>query len=216
MKWVWNAPATLSGMTRARAGGSAAKAASASRAPAATTWPAPLTLAGVRSWRAIVASTSSGSPPSTALIPVGVAALACGHRPAALGDEAHRVGLGEHPGRGGGGDLADRVPGEGAGAGGCRGVPAVAGAAGECPQGEQAGADEQWLGHRGVLDGVLVGRRAVGDEVDLGGVGQCGQLVTQAGQLEPRGEEARGLGALAGADDDDHVVHPVLPTVTFS
>ena len=76
MKWVWNAPATLSGMTRARAGGSAAKAASASSAPAATTWPAPLTLAGVRSWRSMVASTSSGSPPSTALMPVGVAALA--------------------------------------------------------------------------------------------------------------------------------------------
>ena len=33
-------------------------------------------------------------------------------------DEAHRVGLGEHAGRGGGGDLADRVAGEGAGAGG--------------------------------------------------------------------------------------------------
>ena len=76
--------------------------------------------------------------------------------------------------------------------------------------------DEQRLGDRGVLDGVLVGRRAVGDEVDLGGVGECGQLVTQAGQLEPRGEEARGLGALAGADDDDHVYQPVLPTVTFS
>ena len=83
-------------------------------------------------------------------------------------------------------------------------------------QGEQPGTDEKRLGDRGVLDGVLVGRRAVGDEVDLGGVGQCGQLVTQAGQLEPRGEEARGLGALAGADDDDHVPHPVLPTVTFS
>ena len=75
----------------------------------------------------------------------------------------------------------------------------------ERPQGEQPGADEQRLGDRGVLDRVLVGRRAVGDEVDLGGVGQCGQLVTQAGQLEPRGEEAGGLGALAGADDDDHV-----------
>ena len=93
---------------------------------------------------------------------------------------------------------------------------AVAGAAGQRAQGEQPGADEQWLGDRGVLDGLLVGRRAVGDEVDLGGVGQCGQLVTQAGQLEPRGEEARGLGALAGADDDDHVFHPVLPAVTFS
>ena len=149
-------------------------------------------------------------------MPVGVAALACGHRPAALGDEAHRVGLGEHAGAGGGGDLADRVAGERAGAGGRHGIPAVGGPAGQRAQGEQAGTDEQRLGDRGVLDGVLVGRRAVGDEVDLGGVGECGQLVTQAGQLEPRGEEARGLGALAGADDDDHGFQPVLPTVTFS
>ena len=56
----------------------------------------------------------------------------------------------------------------------------------------------------------------MGDEVDPGGVGECGQLVTQAGQLEPRGEEARGLGALAGADDDDHGYQPVAPTVTIS
>ena len=216
MKWVWNAPATLSGMTRARAGGSAAKAASASRAPAATTCPAPLTLAGVRSCRSMAASTSSGSPPSTALMPVGVAALACGHRPAALGDEAHGVGLGEHPGRGGGGDLADRVPGERPGAGRRPGVPPSAVLPDRARRASSPAPDEQRLGDRGVLDGVLVGRGAVGDEVDLGGVGERGQLVTQAGQLEPRGEEARGLGALAGADDDDHVFHPVLPTVTIS
>ncbi len=76
MKAVWNAPATLRGMTRARAGGSAASAARASREPAATTCPAPLTFAGVRPCRSIVASTSASSPPRTALMPVGVAALA--------------------------------------------------------------------------------------------------------------------------------------------
>ena len=149
-------------------------------------------------------------------MPVGVAALAVRHRPAALRDEPHRVGLGEHSGRGGGGDLADRVPGEGPGAGRHPGVPAVGGGAGQGTQGEQPGPDEERLGDRGVLDGVLVRRRAVGDEVDLGGIGQCAQLVTQTGQLEPRREEARGLGALSGADDDDHVPQPVLPTVTFS
>ena len=44
---VWNAPATASGRSRAPAGGSAANAASSSMVPAATIWPAALTLAGV-------------------------------------------------------------------------------------------------------------------------------------------------------------------------
>ena len=75
----------------------------------------------------------------------------------------------------------------------------------EGAQGEQAGADEQRLGDGGVLDRLLVRGRAVGDEVDPGGVGEGGEVLTGTGQLEPRGEEARGLRALAGADDDDHV-----------
>ena len=44
--------------------------------PAATIWPAPLTLAAVRPQRSMAARTSVSSPPMTALIPVGVAALA--------------------------------------------------------------------------------------------------------------------------------------------
>jgi len=73
---VWKAPATCSGRSRAPAGGSAAKASSSARVPAATIWPAPLTFAGVRPCRAIAASTASWSPPSTAVIPVGSAAAA--------------------------------------------------------------------------------------------------------------------------------------------
>ena len=76
MCWVWNAPATLSGISRALAGGSPAKASSCSSVPAATTWPGPLSLAATSPWRSIAARTSSRSPPSTAVIPVGVAAAA--------------------------------------------------------------------------------------------------------------------------------------------
>ncbi len=73
---VWKAPATLSGNSRARGGGSSASAASCSTVPAATTWPLPLLLAAVSPCRSIVASTSSGLPPITAVIEVGVVALA--------------------------------------------------------------------------------------------------------------------------------------------
>ncbi len=73
---MWNAPATLSGISRALAGGSSANAASCSIVPAATTWPGPLSLAAVRPWRSITASTSSRSPPRTAVIPVAVVAAA--------------------------------------------------------------------------------------------------------------------------------------------
>src|SRR5918997_1953959 len=73
---VWKAPATLSGISRARAGGAAASAASCSVVPAATIWPVPLELAAVSPWRTSAASTSSGLPPTTAVIEVGVTALA--------------------------------------------------------------------------------------------------------------------------------------------
>ena len=73
---VWNAPATESGRSLARGGGSAANAASWSRVPAATIWPAPFTFAGVSPCASIAASTSCSSPPSTAVIPVGSAAAA--------------------------------------------------------------------------------------------------------------------------------------------
>ncbi|OPZ54692.1 MAG: hypothetical protein BWY91_01507 [bacterium ADurb.BinA028] len=76
MCWVWNAPATCNGMTRALAGGAAVRARSCSSVPAATTWPAVFMLAAVSPWAAMAAATSWASPPTTALIPVGVTALA--------------------------------------------------------------------------------------------------------------------------------------------
>lgn len=63
-------------MTRAFAGGLSAKALSCSKVPAATVCPAPLTLAGVAPAAVIADRTSAGSPPTTALMPVGVTAAA--------------------------------------------------------------------------------------------------------------------------------------------
>ena len=73
---VWNAPATLSGISRALAGGLSARAWSCSMVPAATIWPGPLSLAAVRPCASSAASTSSRSPPRIAVIPVGVVAAA--------------------------------------------------------------------------------------------------------------------------------------------
>ena len=73
---VWNAPATLSGRSRAPAGGAAASASSCAMVPAATIWPAPFTFAGVSPCPASAASTSSWSPPSTAVMPVASVAAA--------------------------------------------------------------------------------------------------------------------------------------------
>ena len=165
--------------------------------------------------RRCVASTSSGSPPSTALMPVGVAALACAiarprwatkrmasvsvSTPAAA---AAVISPTECPARA-------PVP-AGAGVAAVAVLPVSARRA-SSPAPTSSG----WA----TAVSLMVSSSDVVPWVTrstLGGVGQCGQLVAQAGQLEPRGEEARGLGALAGADDDDHVLQPVLPTVTFS
>ena len=73
---LWNAPATESGRSRAPAGGSAARASSCARVPAATIWPGALMFAGVRPWASMAASTSDSAPPSTAVMPVSSAAAA--------------------------------------------------------------------------------------------------------------------------------------------
>ena len=120
-------------------------------------------LAAVSPWRSAAARTSSGSPPRTALIPVGVVAARRGHRPAPLADQDHGLLGAEHAGRRRCGDLADRVAGAGADP-----VERVGGAREHRQQGDQAGADEQGLGDRGVPDGVGVRRGAVPDQVDAG------------------------------------------------
>ena len=75
IKEVWNAPATASGRTRAPSG---ANCESASRFPAATICPAPLSFAATSPSSLIAASTTDLSPPRTAAIPAGAidAALA--------------------------------------------------------------------------------------------------------------------------------------------
>ena len=80
--------------------------------PAATTWPGPLSLAAVRPCFSMTASTSSRSPPRTAVMPVGGHGGRLGHRLAALADQHHRLLGGDHPGAGGGGELADAVAGD--------------------------------------------------------------------------------------------------------
>ncbi len=109
---VWNAPATFSGITRALAGGFSARVLSCSMVPAATVWPAPLTLAAVAPAAPMAARTSAGSPPTTALMPVGVAGCGGGHAVGAFADKRHGFGFGQHTGEGGRGDFADGVAGE--------------------------------------------------------------------------------------------------------
>src|SRR5579875_3635620 len=158
MKWVWNAPATASGRTRAPPGGSAASFSSASSAPAATICPAPLRLAAVSPAASIAATTSAGSPPSSADIPVGVSAHA-----AAV--EADGLGRRERPRDRGRGQLADAVAGDQLLVVGRRGDPELGG-------GDDPGRDEQRLGDGGVLDLVGAGGRAETPEVEAGDLGE--------------------------------------------
>lgn len=68
---------TFSGTTlRTPSGGSSLRAASCSSVPAATICPAPLTFAGVRPSFSRCATETSGSPPSSADMPVSVIAAA--------------------------------------------------------------------------------------------------------------------------------------------
>ena len=140
---------------------SSASLASCSMVPAATIWPAPLSLAGVRPCSASLASTSSRSPPRTAVMPVGVAAeavaialprsrtntIACSAviTPAPA---AAAISPTLWPA------TAPTRPNASAGCGIER----------ECRQ--QAGGDEQRLGDRGVADRLRVGLGAVVDEVE--------------------------------------------------
>ncbi|MDR6171359.1 hypothetical protein QE359_002388 [Curtobacterium sp. SORGH_AS776] len=130
------------------------------------------------------------------------------HRPAAFGDEGDGVGRLEDPGDPGGGELADRVAGD----------PAHEGTAAVGEQGvgrDETGGDDERLRERRVLDGLGVGLGAVGGEVDADGLGPRPHAVTDGGVLEPGGEEAGGLGALSGRDDDDHrTILPVGPRRT--
>ena len=130
-----------SGISRALAGGSAAKAASCSRVPAATIWPGPLSLAAVRPCcvergQHLVAVAAEDGGHAGRGDRGGL-----GHRVAALADQHHRLLGGDHAGAGGGGDLADAVAGDGADL-----LEGVGGVREELERGDQAGRDQQRLG----------------------------------------------------------------------
>ena len=195
---VWNAPATFSGMTRALAGGFSARALSCSKVPAATVWPAPLTLAGVAPAASMAASTSAGSPPTTALMPVGVTAAAAAMLLARSRTNVMASVLGQDTGQGRGRDLADGVAGEDDRKRAEFDVE-------QGLRGHQPGGDDQGLRDGGVLDGFLIGGGAVGGEVDACDFAQGGQMACDGRQFQPRGQKTRGLGALSRADDCKHV-----------
>ena len=162
----------------------------------------------MRPCRSRRAATSSGSPPRTALMPVGVTALAAAMARPRSRTKTIACSSVSDPGHGGGGDLADRVPGRARRRG--AGAASSPGWSNRAEQADQAGADDERLGDRGVLDRVGVGDGAVGDEVEPGDRGEPAQPVAHPGQLEPGGEEAGGLGALSRADESEHVLQPCL------
>ena len=196
MNEVWNAPATGSGMTRTPAGGLAASCSSASTAPAATIWPPPLTLAPTRS--------SSSRAASTVF---GVAAHQCGHagggeraggahRGAADGGQVDRVQDGQHPGERGGGELADRMPGDdGTRRDGQRSAAA-----------SRARCHHQRLGDRGVLDLVGAGGGAEPDQIQVSPIGHGRSGLRNAVEFEPGAQHSGLLGSLSGSDDGQHSI----------
>ena len=65
--------------------------------------------------------------------------------------------------------------------------------------------DDQRLGDGGVLDLVGVGGGAEPEQVEAGDLAELGELLGDAGQLEPGREHARRLRALPGREYGDHI-----------
>ncbi len=87
-------------------------------------------------------------------------------------------------------------------------APTLSNASAGCGNSSRAasrlGGDQQRLGDGGVADRVRVRLGAVVDEVEAGDRGQPAQPFAERGVLDPGGQEAGGLGPLAGSDDGEH------------
>lgn len=116
-----------------------------------------------------------------------------GHRQTALAHEGQGGRVVQDAREDGGGDLADAVTGDG-----------TRGHVTEGRGGDQSGGDEQRLGDGGVTDLVRVGVRAVVHQVEVDGGREGTQTVLDTGEVEPGGQEAGRLGALAGSDEYEH------------
>ena len=200
MWWVWKAPATLSGISRALAGGSSANALELLQgaggddlAGTVVVGRGQAVLVDGGEHLVAVAAEDGGHPGRGDRGGLG-------HRVAALADQHHRLLGGDHAGAGGGGDLADAVAGDRAdlleGVGGC----------GKTLEGrDQAGRDQQRLGDLGVADRVGVRLGAVVGQVEAGDRREPVEARGERRVLEPGREEAGRLGTLAGSDDHEHV-----------
>ena len=197
---VWNAPATSSGRSRARAGGSAANAASCGRVPAATIWPAPLTFAGVSPCASMAAedarprrrrarrSSRSARPRRPAPWPGrGPGPAASRRRPGAPRRWRRRPARPRcaRPRRRTGRSWPGRRP---------------------APRPRRGGGDQQRLGDRGIADLVGAGGRPAADQVDAGQVGPGGRAGRRSRAAPATGRGTRGLRALAGCGDQEHLL----------
>ena len=118
------------------------------------------------------------------------------HGPTTSRDELDRLLATHDAGEGGRGELTDGVAGEHA-TGGAEGRVARE----QGTRGDEASGDDEGLRDGRVLDGVGVGLRAVRHEVEARGIAECLEPGAYAVELEPRGQEAGGLGALTRAHD---------------
>ena len=161
MKGVWNAPATASGRTRAPAGGSAASFVQRVERAGGDDLAGAVAVGRGEARGLDAGRTSSGSPPSTADMPVGVSAQAAAISAPRHGGEGDRPSAGvSTPDHRGGGELADAVPGDDASA-----APSSSELR---PAAISAARDDQRLGDGGVLDLVGVGGGAEPDQVETG------------------------------------------------
>ena len=197
---VWKAPATLSGISRALAGGSSANASSCSSVPAATIWPGPLSLAGVRPCLSRVASTSSRSPPRTAVMPVGVTATASAIALPRSRTRTIACSAVMAPAAPAARELADAVPGDGADAG-------KRGRLGEELERRRPARWRRAAAGRSGCRGWCRRRPRC-----RSGPGRARRRWTASssrdsnvGSSSQGCEESRRLGALTGSDDDEHV-----------
>ena len=121
-----------------------------------------------------------------------------GHRPGTVGDQAGRAVVGQCARYRSRGELAHGVT--------CgdvhdvrRGAPVQ-----QRAQSQQGGGDDQRLSDCRVPDRVGVRDGAVRHQVQLRGLGCCGEALFGTGQLEPVAEHPGGLRALSRADDGEH------------
>ena len=129
-------------------------------------------------------------------MPVSVTAAASAMARPRVRTRASAAVVVEHAGEGGGGDLADAVPGDGAGR-----VVAVApsAAADSSPAATSSGCA---TAVSRISSASAFG--AVVDQVEPDGVGPGRDAVGGTGEFEPGSQEAGRLGALAGSDEYEH------------